>query len=110
VTPPDPPTPPPPGQVPPPAQPNAGEAARIAGLAGLAIDEIAVRGIVQSRGEFLAMVQGQNGKTYTVRQGDKLADGTVRAINADGLVLIQEESDPLAPVKQREVIKRLRSP
>ena len=108
--PPAPPTPPPAGQPPPHVPPDAGEAARIAGLAGLSVDEIAVRGIVQRAGEFIAMVQDQNGKTYTVREGDKLADGTVRAINADGLVIIQEVSDPLAPVKQREVIKRLRSP
>ncbi len=89
---------------------DAGEAGASPALAGLSVDEIAVRGIVQTLGEFIAMVQDQNGKTYTVREGDKLADGTVRAINADGLVIIQEVSDPLALVKQREVIKRLRSP
>jgi hypothetical protein len=110
VPPPAPPTPPAAGQTPLPAPPNAGEAARIAGLAGLSIDEIAVRRIVQRPGEFTAMVQGQNGKIYSVRRGDKLADGTVRAINADGLVIIQEVSDPLALVKQREVTKRLQSP
>jgi hypothetical protein len=107
VTPPAPPTPPPAGQAQPPAPPNAGEAARAAGVAGLSVDEIAVRRIVQNLGEFIAMVQGRNGKIYTVRQGDKLSNGTVRAINADGLVIIQEVSDP---VKQREVIKRLQSP
>ena len=107
---PAPPTPPPAGKTPAPAPPNAGEAARIAGLAGLSVDEIAVRGIMQRVGEFIAMVQDQNGKTYTVREGDKLADGTVRAINADGLVIIQEVSDPLSLDKQREVIKRLQSP
>jgi hypothetical protein len=110
VPPPAPPTPTPVAKDPPPAPPNAGVAARAEGLAGLSVDEIVVRGIVQRLGEFIAMVQGQNGTIYTVRQGDKLADGTVRAINADGLVIIQEISDPLAPVKQREVIKRLRSP
>jgi hypothetical protein len=108
--PPAPPTPPPAGKTPVPAPPNAGEAARIAGLARLSVDEIAVRGIMQRVGEFIAMVQDQNGKTYTVREGDKLADGTVRAINADGLVIIQEVSDPLSLDKQREVIKRLQSP
>ncbi len=84
--------------------------ARAAGVARLSVDEIAVREVVQKLGEFIAMVQGQNGTIQTVRQGDKLADGTVRAINADGLVIIQEVSDPLSLVKQREVIKRLRSP
>ena len=69
-----------------------------------------MREVVQKLGEFIAMVQGQNGTIQAVRQGDKLADGTVRATNADGLVIIQEVSDPLSLVKQREVIKRLRSP
>jgi TIR domain-containing protein len=105
-----PPAPPPAPPAPPPAPPSVPAVTpRAAGTAALAVDELSVRGIVKSRGEFLAMVQDQNGKMYTVRQGDKLADGTVKAVNADGLVIIQETRDPLSPVKQREVIKRVRS-
>jgi len=79
------------------------------GAAGMTLAEISVRGIVQSRGELVAMVQGPDNKTYIVHQGDKLADGTIKTITPQGLVVIQEVNDPLSLVKQREVRKLLRS-
>jgi hypothetical protein len=55
------------------------------------------------------MIQGPDNKTYIVHQGDKLLDGTIKTITPQGLVVIQEVSDPLSLVKQREVPKLLRS-
>ena len=79
------------------------------GVGGLSVNEISVRGVIQSRGGFIAMVQGPDNKTYMIHQGDKLLDGVVRAVNAEGLVIAQEVNDPLSLVKQREVSKKLRS-
>jgi hypothetical protein len=79
------------------------------GKAGLAVAELSVRGVMQNRGGFIAMVQGPDGKTFLLRSGDKLADGTVRAVNAEGIVVVQDVNDPLSLVKQREVSKKLRS-
>jgi type IV pilus assembly protein PilP len=79
------------------------------GAAGMTLGEISVRGVVQSRGELVAMIQGPDNKTYVVRQGDKLADGTIKTITPQGLVVIQEVNDPLSLVKQREVRKLLRT-
>ena len=78
------------------------------GLAGMATDDISVRGVVAARGGFVAMVMGPDNKTYLVRQGDELLDGTVKAVTARGLVILQEVSDPLSLVKQKEVRKMLR--
>lgn len=78
------------------------------GVAGLSVNEIVVRGILQSQGVFLAMVQAPNGRTYTVRPGDQLLDGRIRAITPEALVIVQEVSDPLSLEKQREVRKPLR--
>jgi hypothetical protein len=64
---------------------------------------------MQSRGGFYAMVQGPDGKTYMMPPGDKLLDGTVKSVNAGGLVIVQEVNDPLSLVKEREISKRLRS-
>jgi Tfp pilus assembly protein PilP len=75
----------------------------------MAINDIAVRGILQSRGALVAMVQGPDNKTYIVHQGDKLLDGAIKSITPLGLVFIQDVSDPLSLVKQREVSKPLRS-
>lgn len=79
------------------------------GIAGLSVNEMSVRGVIQSRGGFIAMVLGPDNKTYAIHQGDKLLDGVVRAVNAEGLVIVQEVNDPLSLVKQREVSKKLRS-
>ena len=90
-----------------PRQGAAGKA-RPEGIGGLTVDEVVIRGIVQSRGTWVAMVGAPNGKTYTIRAGDRLFDGNVRAINATTVILMQEVNDPLSLEKQREVRKYLR--
>jgi type IV pilus assembly protein PilP len=82
---------------------------RPAGLPGLAVSEVAVKGIVRDRGGFLAMIQGPSTKTFIVRAGEKLMDGTVKAITADSVVFSQDVNDPLSMVKQKEVRKTVRS-
>ena len=79
------------------------------GLASMHASDISVSGVLQSRGEMVAMIKGPDNKTYIVHQGDKLADGTIKAITPQGLVLLQDVNDPLSLVKQREIRKLLRS-
>jgi Tfp pilus assembly protein PilP len=79
------------------------------GPSGMTLGEISVRGIMQSRGSLVAMIQGPDNKTYIVHQGDKLLDGTIKTITPQGLIVLQEVNDPLSLVKQREVRKLLRS-
>ena len=85
------------------------QAKRGDGVAAMTVAEISVRGILQSRGMLIAMVLGPDNKTYMLRQGDRLADGAVQAVTAEGLVIMQEVNDPLSLVKQRVVRKPLRS-
>jgi len=84
--------------------------ARPTGLAGLEVAEVTLRGTVRSREGFVAILQGVDQKTYIVRAGDKLFDGTVRTISQNELVIVQQVNDPLTPVKEREVRKVLRQP
>jgi Tfp pilus assembly protein PilP len=79
------------------------------GPTGLALGEISVRGVMQSRGSLVAMIQGPDNKTYIVHQGDKLLDGTIKTVTPQGLVVVQEVNDPLSLIKTREVRKLLRS-
>jgi hypothetical protein len=81
---------------------------RPAGLAGMLIAEVAVKGIIRDRTGFIAMVQGSAPKTFTIRPGDKLMDGTVKAITADSVVFSEDVNDPLSMVKQKEVRKTVR--
>jgi Tfp pilus assembly protein PilP len=79
------------------------------GPAGMAVADVTVRGVLQSRGALIAMIQGPDNKTYIVHQGDKLLDGVIKTITPQGLIVTQEVNDPLSLVKQREVSKLLRS-
>jgi len=91
------------------SDPRAAVSRKTDGPAGMTVAEISVRGIMESRGLLVAMVQGPDNKTYIVHQGDKLLDGTIKAITPQGLIVIQEVNDPLSLVKQREIRKLLRS-
>jgi Tfp pilus assembly protein PilP len=79
------------------------------GLRGLSTADISVRGIVQSRGALIAMVQAPDGKTYLAHANDRLVDGVITQVTTQGVVVLQEVNDPLSLVKQREVRKSLRS-
>ena len=79
------------------------------GVASFSLAEISVRGIMQSRTTLVAMIQGPDNKTYLVHQGDRLADAIVKSVTAQGLIVMQDVSDPLSIQKQREVRKLLRS-
>jgi Tfp pilus assembly protein PilP len=84
--------------------------AKAEGLAGLYTVDLTIKGILQSRGRFVAIVLGPDGKRqYIVHPNDRLADGVVKAITADSMLILQEVSDPLSLAKQREIRKTLRA-
>ena len=74
------------------------------------INEIGIKGIVRDHSGFIAMVQGTDNRTYVIRAGDRLMDGTVKAIVQDAVVFSQDVNDPLSLVKQKEIRKNMRSP
>ena len=78
------------------------------GLAGLVVSEVSLKGTVDSHHGFVAILQGPDGKTYIVREGEKLADATVRSITQNTLTLLQPVNEPLSKGTQREVRKVLR--
>lgn len=85
------------------------QGARPAGVPGLLINEINVKGIVRNISGFVALIQGPDNKTYVVKAGDRLMDGTVKSIVQDAVVFSQDVNDPLSLVKQKEIRKSLRS-
>ncbi len=83
--------------------------ARPSGVPGLLINEISIKGILKDRAGFVAMIQGPDNKTYVIKAGDRLLDGTVKSIVLDAVVFSQDVNDPLSLVKQKEIRKSLRS-
>ena len=68
-----------------------------------------LRGVMQSRNSYVALLSGPDGKTYSARANDRLVDGVIRTVTPQGIVIMQEVNDPLSLVKQREVRKGLRA-
>lgn len=83
-------------------------ASRPPGLPGLLIAEISVKGVLKAKGDFVAILQASDSKTYIAHSGDKVMDGSVKSITQDAVVFSQDVSDPLSLVKQREVRKTIR--
>lgn len=82
--------------------------ARPPGIAGLLIAEVTVKGTLRDQSGFIALVQSPENKTYMIRTGDRLLDGSVKAIGQDKVIFSQDVTDPLSLVKQREVPKAVR--
>ena len=83
--------------------------ARPQGLAGLLVSEVTLKGVLKTaKGDFAALVQSPDNKTYIAHTGDKVLDGSIKAITAAEVVFTQDVNDPLSLVKQREVRKAIR--
>jgi Tfp pilus assembly protein PilP len=78
------------------------------GIAGVSADDVNLRGVLVSRAEYVGIVQGTDSRTFIVRAGQKLLDGTIRIIDKDSMVIMQQVNDPLSLEKQRELRKVLR--
>lgn len=83
-------------------------ASRPAGLPGVLIDEVVIKGIVKGQNGYYALIQGTDSKVLTLRSGDRVMDGTVTTITATEVVFAQEVNDPLSLQKTREIRKSLR--
>jgi hypothetical protein len=81
---------------------------RPAGIPGMTTAEVVLKGIVETPKGWMAMLLGTDAKTYLVRPGDRLLDGTIRTITADTMVILQKVNDPLSLETTREVRKMLR--
>jgi Tfp pilus assembly protein PilP len=78
-----------------------------AGLEAFLIQEVALKGIVKTPDGFVAMLLGTDGKSYFPRAGARLFDGQIVAIDQTSVTFRQEVTDPLSPVRTRDVKKSL---
>ena len=77
------------------------------GLAGLAIDELTLRGLVRSRGEYLAVMETPTDTTYFLRGDERLYDGTVLNVSDAGVVFLQDLNGSSSLARGREVRRSL---
>jgi hypothetical protein len=95
---------------------DRGPKTRKPGMEGFLIQEVALKGIVKTAGGgtgiaaqpgFIAIFLGADGKSYFVNSGQRLYDGVITAVDATSVTFRQDVTDPLSPVKSREVRKSL---
>ena len=79
------------------------------GIGGFLIQEVALKGIVKAQAGYTAMLLGPDGQSYFVTVGKRLFDVVITGIDATSISFRQEVTDPLSPVKTRDVKKSLYS-
>ncbi len=81
--------------------------ARKPGIEGFQVAEVALRGVVRSGREFIALLQAPDNRTYFARVGQRLHDARLVAIDATTATFRQQIDDPLASARSRDITKSL---
>lgn len=76
------------------ADPFRGSAApektvRPRGLAGVDVDALTLHGLVRIGGGYVAVVESADGRSHLLRGGERLFDGTVRSVTAEGVEIVR---------------------
>jgi len=87
-----------------PNQPNP-----MLGLASLSISDVTVTGVVRAGTKMSVILKGPDNHSYMAKPADRLADGTIKSIDTEGVVFMSEQTDATGAVKGHEVRKTLRS-
>jgi Tfp pilus assembly protein PilP len=77
------------------------------GVEGFLIQELALRGIVHTEEGYISMLEGPDAKSYFARVGQRVYDGVIIAMDGSTVTFRQDVTDPLSPVKTRELKKDL---
>jgi len=80
-----------------------------AGLAGLAVSDVQLRGVVRSGANFIAILEGPDGRTFLAKRADRLMDGVIKGIEAGAVVFSERVEDAAGAVRVRDVRKALRA-
>jgi hypothetical protein len=77
------------------------------GNAGLLVAQINLIGVVKTQQGMKAMVTSANGRTYFLKENEKVYNGVLTRITSDSLVFEETLLDPLGQTVKREVVKKL---
>jgi hypothetical protein len=79
------------------------------GKAGLQVSTLRLDGIVRAPNGMIAVVSNPQSRTYFLREGDHLYDGSVDKITMDGVSFHEEGKDAFGKPVERQVNKRIYS-
>lgn len=78
------------------------------GIGGMRIAEVFFAGTSTRQDGIIAVVRGNDKRTYFLREGDRLFDGFVKKIDSDVVRFVQESKLRSGKIITQEVSKRLR--
>jgi Tfp pilus assembly protein PilP len=79
------------------------------GKLGLQVSTLRLDGIVRSPNGMIAVVSNPQSRTYFLREGDRLYDGSVEKISMDSVSFHEEGKDAFGKPVERQVNKRIYS-
>ena len=79
------------------------------GKLGLQVSTLRLDGIVRSPNGMIAVVSNPQARTYFLREGDRLYDGSVEKISMDSVSFHEEGKDAFGKPVERQVNKRIYS-
>ena len=79
------------------------------GKLGLQVSTLRLDGIVRAPNGMIAVVSNPQARTYFLREGDRLYDGSVEKISMDGVSFNEEGKDAFGKPVERQVNKRIYS-
>jgi hypothetical protein len=80
------------------------------GISGTYIAQAALKGISIQETDRVAVVRGADNRDYFLREGDRLFDGYLKAIDIDSITLVRETKMKSGKVLTQDVTVRLRTP
>ena len=79
------------------------------GIRGLQVSTLRLDGLVKAPNGMIAVVSNPQARTYFLREGDHLYDGSVEKISMDGVSFHEEGKDAFGKPVERQVNKRIYS-
>ena len=79
------------------------------GKLGLQVSTLRLDGLVRAPNGMIAVVSNPQARTYFLREGDRLYDGSVEKISMDGVSFHEEGKDAFGKPVERQVNKRIYS-
>ncbi len=76
-----------------------------AGLAGVALADVLVRGIVRNGDTMLAILEAPDRRSYVSRVNDRLLDATIVRIDAEGVIFGEQVERGMAPNHLRKSLR-----
>lgn len=80
-----------------------------AGLAGIAVSDVQLKGVIHSGANFVAILQAPDGRTFLAKRSDRLMNGVIKGIESGAVVFTERVEDAAGAVRVRDVRKALRA-